>query len=124
MTFLSALSAWVAVLDSDRRIVWTSLEFQNFVNAPGPLALLGKRPGEALGCVHSLTSSRGCGSVQACYLCGAVDAILESRRQDQKVTRTGALEVDGPGGRRCLELEITSAPWLFDNRLFTVLTFR
>ena len=40
--------------------------------------LLGKRPGEALGCVHASECSTGCGTTEFCSECGAVRAILAS----------------------------------------------
>jgi len=124
VTFLTALTGLVLVLDADRRIVWASQDFLKFVKVPVESAVLGRRPGEALGCVHAGDSPLGCGASEACYLCGAVDSILESKRQDMRVTRTGNLEVEWPEGRRFLDLEVSASPWILEERPFTILTIR
>jgi len=124
ITFLSALSGLVTVLDADRRIVWASKDFLGYLGTPVPLTVLGRRPGEALGCIHAGEGTAGCGSSAACYLCQAVATILESKRQDRRVLCRGRLEVLRPSGPEPLELEISAAPWRLEDRLFTVLTFR
>lgn len=112
LPLLASLPGMVVVLDADRRIVWASPQFR------GPLvtsSFLGRRPGEALGCVHA---AAGCGSTPECYLCAAVDAVLASKRLDERVERSGVLETkDG-----VLGLEVSATPWLLGERWFTVLS--
>lgn len=112
LPLLGSLPGMVVVLDADRRIVWASPQFR------GPLvtsSFLGRRPGEALGCVHS---TEGCGSTPACYLCATVNAVLESKRLDDQAVRTGVLETkDG-----VLGLEATATPWTLGGRWFTILS--
>ncbi len=45
--------------------------------------VLGKRPGEALSCVHGLSAEGGCGTAEACAKCGAVNGILRSLRGEE-----------------------------------------
>lgn len=122
MDFLSAVPGALAVLDGDRRIVWASADLVQALNLSAPLSILGLRPGEALGCVHAHESPLGCGGAEACYGCGAVEAILESRKQGRRVTRRARLEVGGAGGPRFIDREISAGPWSLGSRCFTVLT--
>ncbi|HUY00187.1 MAG TPA: HAMP domain-containing sensor histidine kinase, partial [Candidatus Deferrimicrobium sp.] len=43
-------------------------------------SVIGKRPGEILGCVHSSEGEGGCGTSEACTYCGAVNAVLQSQK--------------------------------------------
>lgn len=109
---LAALPGMVVVLDAQRRIVWASPQFR------GPLvtsSFLGRRPGEALGCVHS---AAGCGASPECYLCSTVDAVLESKRLDEMAVRRGVLET----GDGVVDLEATATPWALGGRWFTILS--
>lgn len=119
---LAAVDGRVALLDVRRQIVWASPVLLAFLNQPSPARVLGAKPGEALGCVHAFESALGCGGVEACYFCGAVGAILESKRTGGATRRAGRLEVLGTGGPSTLELQVTAAPWSFGERHFTVLT--
>lgn len=124
VTFLSALSGYVAVLNSDRRFIWVSLDLQERLRVPVSSMILGRRPGEVLGCAHAAESALGCGASAACYDCPAIQAVLESRRLDARVIRTGTLELNDSQGRRTVELEFAAAPWVLEDRPFTVVAFR
>ncbi|MHC4926845.1 MAG: PAS domain-containing sensor histidine kinase [Planctomycetota bacterium] len=41
--------------------------------------ILGKRPGELVGCIHAVSGPNGCGTDTGCKVCGAVIAILRSQ---------------------------------------------
>jgi PAS domain-containing protein len=124
VTFLSALPGLVAVLDAERRMVWASPDLLRFLGLPVSTFALGRRPGEALGCVHAFESSRGCGGAPACYQCGAVRTILDSKRLDRKIVRLARIQVTQPRSPRYLNLEFTAAPWTLEDRQFTILTFQ
>lgn len=122
--FLSAVSSLVAVLNPERQIVYASEEFLRFRGLTAMAPLLGSRPGEALSCLHATEEAGGCGTAEACSVCGAVDAILESVRQRTRVVRECRLTVRNPDGEGTLDLEITSTPWVLESRTFTVLTVK
>jgi len=124
VTFLSALSGYVAVLNPDRRFIWVSPDLQGRLKAPVASMILGRRPGEVFGCPHAADSVLGCGGSLACYNCPAIQAILESKRLDARVARAGTIELDDSQGRRSVEIEFTAAPWVLEGRQFTVIAFR
>lgn len=119
---LSAVDAKIALLDTERRIVWASPTLVGSLGLPSAAPLLGQRPGDALGCVHSTESPLGCGSSPACYDCDAVGVILEARRTGAVARRQARVTVNGPQGVHVVELALTAAPWTVEGRTFTVLT--
>ncbi|PLX68913.1 MAG: histidine kinase [Denitrovibrio sp.] len=66
------------ILNNNRQIVFTNQAFMRFLGIEKMDDILGKRPGEALGCVHSSNVS-GCGTTEFCMECGAVNAILKAQ---------------------------------------------
>jgi signal transduction histidine kinase len=88
-TLLNSVLNCVFVLNAQRQIVFANRNALEL--APGKTMgdLLGKRPGEALGCVHACVCESGCGTSEFCSQCGAVRAILSSLsgRQDLQECR-------------------------------------
>lgn len=122
--FLSTVSSMVAVLNPERQIVFASTDFLRFRGLTTVAPLLGKRPGEALNCHHATEETGGCGTSESCSVCGAIEAILESRRRSSQVRRECRLTVSNSHGTGTLDLEVTSTPWELDGREFTVLTIK
>lgn len=93
--FLDAMPSMSVVLNAQRQIVLSNKAFADYVGAgdvaavpgaaPGdafdtPLSsTIGRRPGEAAGCVHAGEEEGGCGTTSYCRQCGAVRAILNSQ---------------------------------------------
>jgi hypothetical protein len=122
--FLSTVSSQVAVLNPERQIVFASDDFLKGRGLVAVAPLLGKRPGEALNCSHSVEEEGGCGASEGCSVCGAIEAILESRRVGSRVDRECRLTVRNAEGTGTLDLAVTSTPWVLDGRDFTVLTVK
>jgi len=103
--FLAAVPTMTVILNGQRQIVFANRAFANFIGlAQGsgnqgsgnqgsgtqgsgvgqrvtglPDGVLGRRPGEAVGCIRSNLTESGCGTTQFCRDCGAVHAILNSQ---------------------------------------------
>lgn len=77
-SLLDAIPLTVFLLNSKRQIVAVN---QRSLKAFGDRidAIIGKRPGELIGCVHSGDGPDGCGTSVACKACGAVNSILQSQ---------------------------------------------
>jgi signal transduction histidine kinase len=75
-TVLESFGGYVLVLNQHRQILAASPEFAEVLAVDGVDHFVGMRPGEALGCEHSVSGPNGCGTSQACRHCGAVMAIL------------------------------------------------
>ncbi|MHB1096194.1 MAG: sensor histidine kinase [Gemmatimonadaceae bacterium] len=94
--FLDAMPNMAVVLNADRQIVLMNLAFREFLGTGDPevevvdqrrevfealvTSALGKRPGEAVGCIHSQETDGGCGTTKFCRICGAARAILNSQK--------------------------------------------
>lgn len=72
--------------------------------------IVGARPGEALGCVHSRETPGGCGAAEACRVCGAVNAILEALDGRRKISKECRITAQDPGGPSSLDLLVTAMP--------------
>ncbi|MBN2505353.1 MAG: PAS domain-containing sensor histidine kinase [Verrucomicrobia bacterium] len=75
---LHSVLNFVFILNPQRQIVFASRNWERLLPGKAPADLLGQRPGEVLGCVHSTEHPGGCGTSAFCQECGAVKAILAS----------------------------------------------
>ena len=75
---LNSMLNYILILNQQRQIVFASKNVQDLVPGVELKDLLGKRPGEALGCVHPDPATGGCGTTAFCRECGAVKSILTS----------------------------------------------
>jgi hypothetical protein len=81
-------------------------------------SVLGRRPGEVLGCLHAFEDDNGCGTTEACSACGAVHAILSSQsgKTDVKECR-----ISRGKNSEALELRVWTTPLTVDGESFTIL---
>lgn len=79
---LNSLPIFVTILNEHRQIIFANKTILDHLKISDPISVIGKRPGEALCCLHAFESEGGCGTTEFCRYCGAVNAILLS--QDMK----------------------------------------
>lgn len=112
--FLDAMPNMAVVLNADRQIVLMNRAFREFLGTGDPevgvvdqrrevfealvSSALGKRPGEAVGCIHSKETDGGCGTTKFCRNCGAARAIVNSQKWRGLDVQECRLTV-GDGGR-------------------------
>ncbi len=73
---LEAMPDPAMVLNENRQIVAANTLLIRTLGIDEDSRVLGLRPGELLGCIHSRTMPAGCGTAAVCRLCGALRAIL------------------------------------------------
>lgn len=114
MALLRAVDATLLVLNAQRQVV--------AVSAPGGdgRALLGLRPGEALGC-HNARGG-GCGTTAACRVCGALGAVLACQGGGQAAE--AECQLGGPGAGEVRDLSVRATRVLVEGAPFTVVTLR
>ena len=83
---LGAISGIVLVLNENRQIIYGNEDFVRALGLGSVSEVLGKRPGEALGCIHSGSMEAGCGTSEACAVCGAVNSIVDSQNSFLVIT--------------------------------------
>jgi len=95
---LDGVNIPVFVLNVKRQIVFTNSAFREFVPDSNALDFIGRRAGEAMGCVHAIGKQApgGCGTSTACRNCEAMLAIVHSRSQGQQ---QGAFRLSLDGGQ-------------------------
>ncbi len=80
---------------------------------------VGQRPGELLGCRHVSEGPDGCGTSRHCAVCGAVQAVLDSQRQEDRVTRECRIVLEEPVGG-ALDLLVHATTVFVDDERFTI----
>jgi hypothetical protein len=106
------------VLNKDRQIVFTNRAFMKTLGSENYEDVIGKRPGEALGCVHSENVS-GCGTTEYCIKCGAVNSILETIKTDEDSEAECLLSVKGG---ESIELFVVTKPFSYEGDKFVFFT--
>ena len=66
---LDAVPDLVAVLNSEREVVFANRAFLSFAGAGYITEVCGVRPGELFGCVNARSAPEGCGAGEACAAC-------------------------------------------------------
>lgn len=135
--FLDAVPNMSVVLNEHRQIVFANRAFAEFLGIKCPdellgqshceafkclyAGVLGRRPGEAVGCIRSHLTEGGCGTTMFCRTCGAVISIMNSQKlcaldiQECRMIcgEEGANEI-------ALDLRIWSRPIAVGGAVFTV----
>jgi K+-sensing histidine kinase KdpD len=105
-----AMTGLGAVLDKNRQVVYANEEFIRTFGFTNLENLMGRRPGEAISCIHSGELPSGCGTSEACSVCGAVNAILESQKTGVRSTRETRINSRIKGQNISFDLKVTSTP--------------
>ncbi len=91
---LDGLPTFVVVLNRCRQIVYGNRRLLQALGIDRAEKVLGIRPGELFGCVHSHKMPGGCGTSEACRYCGALEAVLRAQRTKADATEEGRIQVD------------------------------
>jgi signal transduction histidine kinase len=109
----------VAIVNRNRQIVYCNRNFAAFAGCDSPEAVYAKRPGEILDCVYSAETDGGCGTAEACAVCGAVNAIMEAQQDEVSVKEAN---IRRTGGKEDLNLELKASPMRQGNELFVTIS--
>jgi len=116
---LDAQPNYIMILNQQRQVVFVNRMLITYVNADNIDSIYGMRPGEVLGCIHSLEADSGCGTSVFCRTCGAVNAILRSQDDDQQIEECRIYQTnDGEIG--ALDLRVWATPFTYNNEGFTI----
>lgn len=119
---LCSVDGYIAVLNEHRQILVCNDQLRNDLGISGE-DIVGARPGEALQCKNSKTAPSGCGTSEACKLCGAVNAIIASQDGPSAV-RECIMAVDRDGVEDTLEFRVKATKITITPHTFTVLTLQ
>jgi len=135
--FLDAVPNMTTVLNAHRQIVFANRAFMDFLGLDTDAQVLGKktgeamgrmypdflgrRPGEATGCIRAHLSPGGCGTTPFCQTCGAVISILNSQKFKRLDIQECRMICGEPGkNENALDLRIWSRPIEVNGEIFTV----
>jgi len=104
-------------LNEHRQVVFANQAVFSYLGVEPTLDLLGKRLGEAFGCVHAVEREGGCGTTESCQTCGAVQAILAAQRGTPEIKEC-RITIQGSGD--ALDLKVSTVPFDYQGERFTV----
>jgi len=116
---MQAMPGFAMLINRQRQIVAVNSNVLTITGVQGIDDLIGKRPGEALNCIHADDVPGGCGTGQHCSVCGAVLAIVASQQEGRKTERECRVTLSGDG-ERSLDLQATATPIRIRGEEFTV----
>jgi len=113
---LNVTSSMVAILNKERQIVYANKLFFKNLGAANLNTLIGKRPGEAVFCMHAINSTGGCGTTKFRTVCGAVNAILEAQEGQVSEKECRIMTRD----QNAMDLKVTATPYEWEGEEFTI----
>lgn len=103
---IDAMPLAILILNNHRQIVAANTEVLDLVGLDIE-QVLGKRPGELVGCLHANDGPDGCGTGMSCRVCGAVNALLKCLSKVERQTEECRITLsDG----QALDWKVTATP--------------
>ena len=115
---LDSFPMMTVILNKYRQIVYANKTVLNFLGVRKE-EVLGLRPGEAFGCIHTSSGPAGCGTSKFCKTCGAVKTILGGIKGDN-VKEECRLVRETNDKEEALDLDVWSYPIEINNDQYTV----
>jgi len=112
----------VAIINKNRQIVFCNDTLLKVLGIDSLDKILGKRPGEAFNCIHADNKYAGCGTNEACRVCGSVNAILECFKTKKQVTKECRMTTINNNENASLEFKVTVSPLAVDSNEYAVIS--
>ncbi|MBL0225659.1 MAG: histidine kinase [Geobacteraceae bacterium] len=116
---MQAMPGYAMLINQQRQIVAVNSSLLRITGFHSSGALIGKRPGEALNCIHAGDAPGGCGTGRHCSVCGAVLAIIESQESGRQAVRECHVTLSGDE-EAVLDMQATATPVQIRGEKFTV----
>ncbi len=112
-----AVPCILMVVNQHRQIVFANERLLDLLPPEQRQAgVLGRRPGEVLGCVHAFENDEGCGATESCGFCGAVNAMPTGLHGGARVEECRMTRANG----EALDLRVWTTPLALEGEPFTV----
>ena len=118
---LHTLPVLIAIVDENQQVVFGKQELLDFVGLQ-PHFTQFEGPGDILRCVNAIDTTGGCGSSQACELCGAFRAIKESQDTHAAATHDFRMQFHLDNGVEDLDFTIRAVPSAYEGKNYTLIT--
>jgi signal transduction histidine kinase len=119
---INSFPNFLALLDDDRRIVYSNSTMLEALSAGDFENLFKLRPGDLLQCVNASKGSGGCGTAEECELCGAMQSMEQSRTEGKTITRQFRVLGSLKGKTSSRIFRFTSTPFQFDENFYYLVT--
>ncbi len=119
---IEALPEIIAVLNEDNHIIFGNKALMNFLGLVSENELIGVQSEEFIKCDKSEITKKDSPKPRKCFYSGAMHAIKECQRILQKVTTECQVNAVVNGKNETLDLQVTSAPFLYEKKAFTILS--
>jgi len=103
---IDAVPLMVMILNTKRQIVAVNRQTLDIYRM-NIKDVLGKRPGEIIGCIHSVDGPNGCGTSKSCRACGAVNTIVQSMAENRPASEECRILLQSG---QALDWKITATP--------------
>ena len=120
---MQAMPGYAMLINEHRQIIALNSNVLRVSGASLVEELIGKRPGEALNCIHAGDVPGGCGTGRHCSVCGAVLAIVESQEAGQKSEAECHVILKG-AEETVLDMRATATPILIRGERYTVFVLK
>ena len=117
---LNSIPGFAGILDNDRRLIHPNEALQTAISKEDIIEAIHLRPGDFLKCVNSSIGKTGCGSSEACELCGAFDSMKAARADMKTTTREFRLKSSGESGLPSVVFRFTTTPILINETFFYI----
>jgi hypothetical protein len=115
-----AIPSFVFVVDDDVRIQEYNIKAAELLQSPKS-AVLKRRGGDVLYCIHSTETKEGCGHAPACNNCVIRNSVTEAFSGNRIIRRRAKLEIIHDGNTIELFSFITASPFSFDGKQLVLL---
>ena len=121
----NTLQEYALILNRQRQILFINDPFIRYLGGKNKEDIIGKRPGELIGCIYSSIMDAGCGTARQCRLCGAAQAITECIEKGKKIEKECSITARDQEsfGLTGYEFRVNAMPFTIENRSFFLLTF-
>ena len=116
---LNSVLNYVLILNQERQIVFASKNVLELVPGATLKDVLGKRPGEAMGCIHPDPSTGGCGTTAFCSECGAVKSILTSLAGRRDCEECRMIRLVG-AEKQAMDLLVACTPLMIEGETYSL----
>jgi K+-sensing histidine kinase KdpD len=120
LVMLDSMLGPAIVLNARRQIVVANRQFLEVIEAEDASAVLARRPGEVLDCVHAAERPGGCGTSESCAACGAVGAVLSTWKTHADTTAECRIRTHADAGGGALDFRAKASFLSVDGTDFVV----
>ena len=119
--FLGKIPAVFLIVNKYRQVIYMNKGALEFTGLDDLTSVLGQRPGEIIGCVHSTEEEGGCGTSESCTWCGAVQAVLSSQKGQNAVEDCRLILEPN---ETAFDLRVWASPLVINNEEFYAVTIQ